>query len=345
VLRAEAMAAIAMVAQVLGRPVSTIRLLALAVTGLLLLDPLLVGSVGFLLSVGACAGIALLAEPLAAILPGPRTVATAVGVTLAAQAGVAPVLVPVFGPVPVATVPANLLAVPAAGPVMIWGVVAGLPAGLVGGSVARVLHVPTRLLVGWIALVARTAGGAPLGRLGAPALAVMAALLAVALGVRTARRPALAATAVLLVSPAVLLAIRDPPPLDGRPLVSGARLWRSGGAVVLVIDRPDPGRLLAAVRAADVRRIDVVVVRRGGARSVGALDPLARRVAIGTVIAPRGDGFTGPVVVARPGLVARAGGLQVRVVSVSPVLDARVERGPPRSEPGAGPARPSVPGR
>ena len=69
VLRAEAMAAIAMTASALGRPVSTIRLLALAVTGLLLIDPLLVGSVGFLLSVGACAGIALFAGPLTASLP------------------------------------------------------------------------------------------------------------------------------------------------------------------------------------------------------------------------------------------------------------------------------------
>src|SRR3954470_1287892 len=49
VLRAEAMAAIALTAATMGRPVSTVRLLALAVAGLIACDPLLVRSVSFLL--------------------------------------------------------------------------------------------------------------------------------------------------------------------------------------------------------------------------------------------------------------------------------------------------------
>ena len=85
-------------------------------TGLLIVDPVLVRSVGFLLSVGACCGIALWAAPLAARLPGPRIVAEPLAVTIAAQVGVAPVLIPVFGGLPVAAIPANLLAIPAAGP-------------------------------------------------------------------------------------------------------------------------------------------------------------------------------------------------------------------------------------
>src|SRR5206468_3695597 len=92
VLRAEAMAALALVGTTLGRPVSGLRLLALAVTAVLLVDPLLVRSVGFLLSVAACTGIALLARPIARVVPGPRRLAAAVGVTVAAQLGVAPVL-------------------------------------------------------------------------------------------------------------------------------------------------------------------------------------------------------------------------------------------------------------
>ena len=66
VLRAAAMASLAAVSVFLARPASGIRLLALATTGLLLVDPLLVWSVGFLLSVGATAGIVLLSRPLAA---------------------------------------------------------------------------------------------------------------------------------------------------------------------------------------------------------------------------------------------------------------------------------------
>src|SRR5207249_5428542 len=66
----------------------------------------------FLMSVGASAGIALLAGRVAERLPGPRPVATAMGVTIGAQIGVAPVLIPLFGSLPLAALPANLLAVP-----------------------------------------------------------------------------------------------------------------------------------------------------------------------------------------------------------------------------------------
>jgi competence protein ComEC len=164
VLRAEAMAAIALAATALGRPVSTRRVLALAVAGLLLVDPMLVRSVGFLLSVGACVGIATLAGPVASRLPGPRSVAAAIGVTVGAQVGVAPILVPVFGPLPVAALPANLLAVPLAGPIMVWGMTAGVLAGLVT-PLAPLLHVPTALLLGVVALVAHSCARLPLGHL------------------------------------------------------------------------------------------------------------------------------------------------------------------------------------
>ena len=131
VLRACVMAGLAATATFLARPASTIRLLSLAVTGLLLVDPFLVYSVGWWLSVGATAGIAVLAGPIAAWLPGPRPLALAIGVTAAAQLGVAPVQLAVFGPLPLASLPANLLAGPVAGPVMVWGLPAGLLAGLV----------------------------------------------------------------------------------------------------------------------------------------------------------------------------------------------------------------------
>ncbi|CAA9267430.1 MAG: DNA internalization-related competence protein ComEC/Rec2 [uncultured Acidimicrobiales bacterium] len=170
VTRASAMAIVAMVGATVGRPSSSVRGLCLAVTALLLIDPLLVGSVGFLLSTGACAGIALFSERLQRWLPSP------LAVTVAAQVGVTPVLLPVFGGVPIASLPANLLAGPAAGPVMIWGLVAGVPAGLVGEPWATVLHLPTRMLVGWIAGVARWSAALPLGEVRARHALALAAL-------------------------------------------------------------------------------------------------------------------------------------------------------------------------
>ena len=148
---------------------------------------LLVWSVGWWLSVGATAGIALLAAPIAARLPGPRALAEALAVTIAAQIGVAPVSVSVFGGVPLASIPANLLAVPVAGPLMVWGLPAGVLAG-VAPALAPVLHLPTRLAVRWIAVVARTAAAAPLPELRVPHLAAGAAAAGIVAGVRTVRR-------------------------------------------------------------------------------------------------------------------------------------------------------------
>jgi competence protein ComEC len=184
VLRAEAMAALALAAATLGRPVSTIRLLALAVTGLVLVDPMLVRSVGFLMSVGACFGIASLAQPIAARLPGPRLLATATGVTLAAQLGVAPILVPTFGAMPLAAVPANLLAVPAAGPIMVWGMTAGIAAGMLPAPVAAALHAPTRVLIAWVTLIADAGARAPLGHVTRRELVVLV-LVPAAAGLRS----------------------------------------------------------------------------------------------------------------------------------------------------------------
>jgi competence protein ComEC len=187
VLRAEAMAAIALGATALGRPVSTLRVLALAVTGLLLVDPMLVRSVGFLLSVGACTGIALFAARVAGRIPGPRSLADAVGVTVGAQLGVAPILIPVFGPLPLASLPANLLAIPAAGPIMVWGMTAGVVAGLLPRAIASVVHLPTRLLITWVALVARTCARLPLGHLTLVSLGVIGALVIAARWMRLRR--------------------------------------------------------------------------------------------------------------------------------------------------------------
>jgi competence protein ComEC len=188
VLRAGAMAALAATSFFLARPVSTVRLLALAVAALVLIDPLLVWSVGWWLSVGATAGIALAASPIAAHLPGPRVVAETLAVTIAAQVGVAPVAIAVFGGVPVISVVANALAVPVAGPLMVWGLPGGLAAGLLPASVATVLHVPTRLGVRWIALVARVSAAAPLGQIRLVHVPFLAAAVAVAAAVRHRRR-------------------------------------------------------------------------------------------------------------------------------------------------------------
>lgn len=263
VLRASAMAALAVTASVSGRPASTLRLLALAVAGLVLVDPLLVHAVGFQLSVAASAGIAVLAGPIGERVPGPRWLAEAVGVTVGAQLGVAPVLVPRFGGMPVVALAANVVAVPVAGLVTTWGLPAGAVAGLAGPAVARLVHLPTRWLVAWVAAVARVAASVPLGELGARHLVVLVAI-GVVVAVLARHRPTwVAARRVLAVLGVVALlspawALRSPPPRQ--VVAEGAVLHhRPGGATVLELTgEPDVEDLLQGLRRAGARRLDAV---------------------------------------------------------------------------------------
>lgn len=156
IMRAGAMAAISSTAFVLGRERSPARLLWLAVTALVLIDPLLTRSVGFQLSVGATAGVAILGPRLAARLTTLGPLATPVGITLGAQVGVAIPQLVVFGQLPLVSLPANLLAVPVAGAVMLYG----LPAGLLVGAVpllAPIVMFPCRVGVRWVDTVAAIA--------------------------------------------------------------------------------------------------------------------------------------------------------------------------------------------
>ncbi len=153
VIRAGLMAALSATAFALGRQQAAVRLLALAVGIAVLIDPLLVWSVGFWLSVGATAGTIVGGPALARALPGPGWLRLPLAVTLGAQAGVALPSVLVFGRMPVVSLITNLLAVPVAGGVMLYG----LPAGLLAGAVpplAGPILLPAEIGVRWVSTVA-----------------------------------------------------------------------------------------------------------------------------------------------------------------------------------------------
>ncbi len=133
------------------------RLLALAVIALLLVDPLLAWSVGFWLSVGATAGVVVVGPALARRLDVLGPLALPVAVTFGAQVGVALPSLLVFGRLPLVGTVANLLAVPVAGLVML----VGLPVCLLAGVVPAlgVLVVPVGWGVRWIDVVATVGAG------------------------------------------------------------------------------------------------------------------------------------------------------------------------------------------
>lgn len=181
VLRAGAMAVLGVTAFTIGRTASAVRLLALTVVALLLVDPVLVRSVGFWLSVGATLGVSAAGPWLLPRLPGPLWLRGPLAVTLGAQVGVAVPSLVVFGRLPVVSVAANLLAVPVAGLVMLAGLPAGAVASVLPEAMARFVMLPLDAGTRWVATVAHVAAAAePPGRW---PLVAWAALLAATAGV------------------------------------------------------------------------------------------------------------------------------------------------------------------
>jgi competence protein ComEC len=207
VLRAIAMAGIGLLAGYLGRPATGLRVLTLAATALVLADPFLLHSVGFLLSCAASAGIALLARPITVRLRGPGWMREVLGVTAAAQIGVAPVLIPVFGSMPLVSLPANLVAVPLAAPLTVWGLAAGVVGGLAqpfAPQVTSLLALPTAALVHALLAVSDAASRVPVvvdARVAVGLVAVTALALAARVGrVRCAAMSRAAASRVFRIA-------------------------------------------------------------------------------------------------------------------------------------------------
>ena len=228
VLRAVTMAGVAVTSAALGRPETGRRTLAWAVAAVLVVDPFLVRVLAFQLSVGATCGLLWITPALAEKLPGPRPLRLAVATTAGAQLAVMPLLVAVFGAVPLASLPANVAAGPATAPVMMWGLTGGLGAGLFGGPVAWLIHQPTAALLWWVRKVASAAAAAPPAMLGAGAAAVVGIGGALVLVSRRLDRAGpLAAAGAATVAAALVhsgLAAASPP--AGWSKAAGARLFQ-----------------------------------------------------------------------------------------------------------------------
>ncbi len=283
VLRAATMAVVALVAASSGRPLDGLRAVATTVLVLVLVDPMLVHSVGFQLSVAATLGLTLAGAPIAAGLRGPRWWREVLGASVAATLATLPLQVLTFGSVPVVGLVANVLAVPVAGLVVVAGPSAGLVAGLVHPSLGRILVWPVGLLVDWIDRVATWCSRVPAGPVdGSRAAAVLAGVGLVVAAVRLLpRRPGRQADIALRVGSGlagVVLAVAAvvPAPLD-------AGVHRLAGGAVLQVDA-DGGRSLRLAVGADpldvldglwvigVHRIDRVEAPGGSAAAAAVVE-------------------------------------------------------------------------
>ncbi len=320
VLRAAFVAGVALFARTTGRPSGGIRHLSLAVCVLLVVDPLLVDSLGFRLSVAASVGVLVIAPRIVARTPGPRWVREGFGVTAGAQLAVAPVLVPVLGPLPLAALPANVVAGPVAGALMVWGVAAGTVAGAVGGRAAAVLHLPSAAGLTVLERVASVGASLPMGQLDLRHLAVLA-------GAASLLRPARAATtaaAAVLATVALAAPMLTPVSLGAHPAGFDATVWTDGPAAVVDIGaRADPADVVQALRTAHVTAVGLVVVRTARPSAGAVIDAIGARFPVGAVIGPHGLDVA-DLVVPPPGFRARVGRLRVVVDRPGPPLRARI---------------------
>lgn len=289
VLRAAVMAGVVLLA--LGRGVrrDPRHDLGAAVLLLVLADPLLARSPGLLLSAGAAAGVLVLAPLVRRRLQWlPDPLGGVVAVTVGAQLAVAPLLLVMQGAVPLASVPANVLAVPAA-------VVASALAGVAAvvsvvdpalGGVAFLPAVPPAAVVIRVAEQFSGAGGV-LTAARPVALALAAAVAAWLLarpGGRGSR--ALAGTALVLAVAVLLPRLVPPVPVRGLTVTAidvgqgDAILVEAPGVRVLVDGGPDDraARWLASRRRRD---LDVVVLSHPHADHVAGLPTVLRQGRIG----------------------------------------------------------------
>lgn len=308
VLRAAACGAVTLLAIATGRRRSLIPALGAAVLLLVLHDPWLARSHGFLLSVLATGALLTLAPRWSAALRrrgvGPRS-ADALGAAAAAQAVCAPVVAVLAARVSLVAVPCNLLAELAAGPATVLGFAALAVAPLwmpAAELLARCAAVPA----GWIAGVARAGARFPGAELPWPGgltggVLLAAATLAVVVIVRARFRgrgwlcSALAALLLLAVlrPPQLTRTLSGWPPPDWSYVQCAvgqgdAAVLALGPGEALVVDAgPEPGPVDDCLRALGVRRVPLLLLTHFHADHVGGLSGVLRGRSVGGSRPPR----------------------------------------------------------
>jgi competence protein ComEC len=301
VLRAGVMACLALAGVLMGRPRTTASILSATVLGLLILDPWLVWSVGFQLSVTATAGMVAAASALAERLGRflPRPVAVAAAATISAQLGVTPVLLFYFREVPLVTLPANLAAFPLVAPSLLLGALAA-GVGVVWFPLGEALGALASLPMRSLEAVADHLGKAPLGHLtagGGPVVLVVgtAIVAALLLWIRTGWRPPRAAAAVVVAMLPVFVwtsaAGRGPPSgLVVRFFDVGqgdaALLTTPEGATVLFDGGPYEDQVATELAAVGVKRLDIVVASHPHADHIVGLPTVLARLPVGLILEP-----------------------------------------------------------
>lgn len=293
VLRAALMVAVILVAGRRGQLGDARHGLAAAVLVLVLVDPGLAGSPGLLLSAGATAGVLVIA-PLLQERSGLRgRLGALVAITVGAQIGVAAPLLATFGELPVAAIPANVVAVPivtlASVPVFAATILATLDPAIAVPLVRSAG--PLLGVVSWAAEAFQGWGGhisleRPVTLLAAAATSVL--LLSRRGGIPRRAAAVLTVVSVLAAAGPTLVGARSPPGLTLTAIDVGqgdAFLVESPHARILVDGGPDD-TAARWLRRNGRRRLDLVVGTHAHADHVAGLPDVVARVGTGALWIP-----------------------------------------------------------
>lgn len=314
VLRASVMGAVVLVGLLVGGRRAGPSVLAASILLLVIVSPSLAMSWAFALSVGATAGLILLAPSLRAAIDAwrparrwPPGLRDAVAICAAAQVSTLPILVLMGASTGWVSLPANLLAMPAVPAVTIIGLLAALVSPLAPG-IAHALAVIASWPASWIAGGAHVASTVPLATVPWPGGPLGVAMLA-AVGCawwllrRRSRRTArarlprgLKVIALVLAIGSVLLWIVAPPgrrswpPPDWLLIMcdvgqGDALLARTGPNAAVVIDAgPDPDLVDDCLADAGVEAIPAIVLTHFHADHVGGLAGVLRGRTVSAVL-------------------------------------------------------------
>ncbi|CAA9358812.1 MAG: DNA internalization-related competence protein ComEC/Rec2 [uncultured Nocardioidaceae bacterium] len=343
VVRAAAMGSVALIGMGSNGRERGTRALGVAVFGLLLFDPWLALSLGFVLSALATAGILFLAPVWRDSLMRwtPRWVAEAVSVPLAAQLVCTPVVAAISDQVSLVAVVANTLVAPVVGPTTVLGLVGGLsmlgvtPLGLSCGWLAG-------WCAWWIVAVAQHGARLPSAALewvASPLSIVALSIICVGAVVAMPRLLARRRLSLLAVALALVLLVRPLPspgwPPTGWVMVAcdvgqgdGVVLNAGGGNAVVVDVGPDPVAIDGCLDRLGVQRLPVVVLTHFHADHVDGLSGALSDRTVGridvTALAEPSEGAADvvaeaeaagiPVRVPEYGAVQHIGALSVQVV-------------------------------
>ncbi|WP_431039114.1 ComEC/Rec2 family competence protein [Streptomyces sp. P6-2-1] len=303
VVRAAGCGTVALVALATGRRRSMVPALAAVVLALVVWEPWLARSYGFVLSVLATGALLTVAPSWSAALRRrgvPPRLAEGLAAAAAAQAVCAPVVVLLAERVSLVAVPCNLLAGPLVAPATVLGFGALVLAPL-GQAPAQALAWCAGWPVQWVAGVARAGAALPGAGIAWPggwagaALLAGAVLVLVLLGRLVLRsRWLLCGCALLLVlavvRPAPVTRVLGAWPPTGWRFVmcdvgqGDASVLAAGAGTAVVVDAgPDPERVAGCLDRLGVRRVPLVLLTHFHADHVAGLEGVLRGRAVGAV--------------------------------------------------------------